>query len=283
MAPSPIAIIAGVGPGTGAAVARRFAQTYPVVLLARSASNYEPVVDEINKSGGKAVGISADITDEESVNGAFDQIKKQGGLWKDGGDGFGVAAAVFNLGGGFAKKPFLELTKEEFESGWKSNGYVRPFFSSSFFLSFFSFFSFSLILIYSLLLLCGLNNRTNRIGAYLFSRSVLPLLLATGSAQSTPKYPPTLIFTGATASVRGSANFSAFATGKFALRALSQSLAREFGPKGVHVAHAIIDGVIDIPRTKGYVFKDEDAKIGPDAVSAINPPPSSSIFSPVSY
>lgn len=128
MAPSPIAIIAGVGPGTGAAVARRFAQTYPVVLLARSASNYEPVVDEINKSGGNAVGISADITDEESVNGAFDQIKKQGGLWKDGGDGFRVAAAVFNLGGGFAKKPFLELTKEEFESGWKSNGFVTPIF-----------------------------------------------------------------------------------------------------------------------------------------------------------
>lgn len=126
MAPSPIAIIAGVGPGTGAAVARRFAQTYPVVLLARSASNYEPVVDEINKSGGKAVGISADITDEESVNGVFDQIKK-GDLWKDGGE-FGVAAAVFNLGGGFVIKPFLELTKEEFESGWKTNGFVRFFF-----------------------------------------------------------------------------------------------------------------------------------------------------------
>lgn len=47
-------------------------------------------------------------------------------------------------------------------------------------------------------------------------------------------------------------------------------MAREFGPKGVHVAHAIIDGVIDIPRTRGYVFKDEDAKIGPDAVSDLH-------------
>lgn len=137
MAPSPIAIIAGVGPGTGAAVARRFAQTYPVVLLARSASNYEPAVAEINKSGGKAVGISADITDEESVKEAFDTIK-QGDLWKDGGE-FGVAAAVFNLGGGFLKKPFLELTKEEFEIGWKSNGFVGfcflPFSSIPFFCS----------------------------------------------------------------------------------------------------------------------------------------------------
>lgn len=129
---------------------------------------------------------------------------------------------------------------------------------------------FSLILIYPLLLLCGLNHRVNRTGAYLFSRSVLPLLLATSSPPFAPKYPPTLIFTGATASVRGSANFSSFATGKFALRALSQSLAREFGPKGVHVAHAIIDGVIDIPRTKEWVFKDEDAKIGPDAVSDLH-------------
>lgn len=130
--------------------------------------------------------------------------------------------------------------------------------------------SFSLILIYPLLSLYELNRGTNRTGAYLFSRSVLPLLLATSSAPSAPKYPPTLIFTGATASIRGSANFSPFATGKFALRALSQSLAREFGPKGVHVAHAIIDGVIDIPRTKGFVFKDEDAKIGPDAVSDLH-------------
>lgn len=73
--------------------------------------------------------------------------------------------------------------------------------------------------------------------------------------------------TGATASVRGSALFGAFASAKFGLRALSQSLAREFGPKGVHVAHVIVDGVIDIERTKGYVFEHEDAKLSPDAVS----------------
>ena len=61
---------------------------------------------------------------------------------------------------------------------------------------------------------------------------------------------------------------SSFASGKFALRALSQSLAREFGPKGVHVSHAIIDGVIDIPRTKEWL-KDAgpDAKISADGVS----------------
>jgi NAD(P)-dependent dehydrogenase (short-subunit alcohol dehydrogenase family) len=92
---------------------------------------------------------------------------------------------------------------------------------------------------------------------------VVPLLL---DAVQTSEHPPTLIFTSATAAMKGSANCSAFATGKFAMRALAQSLAREFGPKGVHVNHAIIDGVIDIERTKGYKFEHEDAKIKPEAV-----------------
>lgn len=66
--------------------------------------------------------------------------------------------------------------------------------------------------------------------------------------------------------MRGGANFSSFATGKFAMRALTQSLAREFGPQGVHVVHAIIDGVIDIERTKEWKFDKPDAKISPQAV-----------------
>lgn len=78
-----------------------------------------------------------------------------------------------------------------------------------------------------------------------------------------------MIITGATASVRGSARFASFAAGKFAVRALGQSLAREFGPQGVHVAHVIVDGVIEIPRTRGYTVNDgkEDGKISPEAVS----------------
>jgi NAD(P)-dependent dehydrogenase (short-subunit alcohol dehydrogenase family) len=54
-----------------------------------------------------------------------------------------------------------------------------------------------------------------------------------------------MLFTGATASMRGGAGFSAFAGAKHALRALAQSLARELGPKGIHVAHVVIDGAID--------------------------------------
>lgn len=82
-------------------------------------------------------------------------------------------------------------------------------------------------------------------------------------------HPPSLIVTGATASIRGSARFANFAAGTFAKRAIAQSLAREFGPQGVHVAHVIVDGVIDIPRTKGYNVNNglPDGKISPDAVS----------------
>ena len=60
-----------------------------------------------------------------------------------------------------------------------------------------------------------------------------------------PRRRGTILFTGATASVRGSAGFAAFAGGKHALRALAQSMARELGPKGIHVGHIVIDGAID--------------------------------------
>lgn len=103
-------------------------------------------------------------------------------------------------------------------------------------------------------------------GLFNFAQAALPSLL---DAVPTSPYPPSLIITGATASVRGSARFATFAAGKFAGRALGQSLAREFGPRGVHVAHVIVDGVIDIPRTKGYSVNDgkEDGKISADAIA----------------
>lgn len=74
--------------------------------------------------------------------------------------------------------------------------------------------------------------------------------------------------TGATASLKGSARFGLFAAGKFAKRALTQSLAREFGPKGVHVAHVVVDGIIDIPRTAQWEANGGavDGKLKPDQV-----------------
>jgi short-subunit dehydrogenase len=82
----------------------------------------------------------------------------------------------------------------------------------------------------------------------------------------------TIIFTGATASLRGSANFAAFAGAKHALRALAQSMARELGPRGIHVAHSIIDGAIDTAFIRDnfpdrYALKDQDGILNPDHIA----------------
>jgi len=99
----------------GACVARKFAKTYPVALLARKPANYEPIVKEIEAAGGQAIGISTDVADPASVKNAFERLLKEM-------DGAQLAAAVFNVGGSFIKKPFLELTEEEFLSGMDANG-----------------------------------------------------------------------------------------------------------------------------------------------------------------
>ncbi len=82
-----------------------------------------------------------------------------------------------------------------------------------------------------------------------------------------PRQEGTLIFTGATASLRGGAGFSAFASAKAGLRAVAQSMARELGPEGIHVAHTVIDGPIDMPWIRKN-FGAELDKRGPDALLA---------------
>ena len=82
----------------------------------------------------------------------------------------------------------------------------------------------------------------------------------------------TIIFTGATASLRGSAGFAGFSGGKMALRALAQSMARELGPMGVHVAHPIIDGAIDTEFIRSqfperYALKSQDGILNPDHIA----------------
>ncbi len=101
---------------------------------------------------------------------------------------------------------------------------------------------------------------------------MLPPLLK--SVDASP-HPPTFIVTGATASIRGSRNWSVIAAGKSAGRILTQSLAREFGPAGLHVAHAIIDGGIDVPDAEHAARNDAtpDGKISPYAVSESGPSP----------
>ena len=82
----------------------------------------------------------------------------------------------------------------------------------------------------------------------------------------------TIIFTGATASIRGREGFAAFAGAKFALRALAQSMARELGPQGIHVAHTIIDGAIDtewIAKNfpQRHALKEQDGILNPDHIA----------------
>jgi NAD(P)-dependent dehydrogenase (short-subunit alcohol dehydrogenase family) len=88
-----------------------------------------------------------------------------------------------------------------------------------------------------------------------------------------PRRRGTIIFTGATASLRGSAGFAGFSGGKFALRSLAQAMARELGPKGIHVVHPIIDGAIDTDFIRSnfperYALKDEDGILDPEAIAA---------------
>lgn len=76
----------------------------------------------------------------------------------------------------------------------------------------------------------------------------------------------TILFTGATASLRGSAQFHNLAVGKFGLRALAQSMARELQPRGIHVAHIVIDGRIRSQQAVGQAMKD-DSQLAPDAIA----------------
>ena len=87
-----------------------------------------------------------------------------------------------------------------------------------------------------------------------------------------PRGRGTILFTGATSSLRGSAGFAAFAGAKHALRALAQSMARELGPQGIHVAHIVIDGAIDTEFIKTnfperYALKERDGILDPDAIA----------------
>lgn len=87
-----------------------------------------------------------------------------------------------------------------------------------------------------------------------------------------PRGRGTILFTGATASLRGGSGFSAFAAAKHGLRALAQSMARELAPKGIHVAHVVIDGAIDTEFIKErfpdrYATKDQDGILQPDQIA----------------
>jgi NAD(P)-dependent dehydrogenase (short-subunit alcohol dehydrogenase family) len=93
--------------------------------------------------------------------------------------------------------------------------------------------------------------RTSTFGGFLFGREVLRVFAPLGRG--------TLLFTGATASLRGKPPFGAFASAKAGLRSLAQTFAREFGPRGIHVAHVVIDGGIDGERLRSRAPQRRDA------------------------
>ncbi|MEJ7841325.1 MAG: SDR family NAD(P)-dependent oxidoreductase [Rubrobacter sp.] len=205
------AAVLGVGPGLGAAVARRFAREgFAVALMARREESVANVQEEIETAGGTALPVSADATDPASVAAAFDEVRSSLG----DPEVFVYNAGAFQMGG------ILEISPEKFDECFKAN--------------------------------CA--------GAFYAAQRVLPAMVE-GSRG-------TILLTGATAALRGSARFSALAVGKFGLRALGQSMAREFGPQGIHVAHVIIDGQIDTPRLREMSPKREDhTMLSPDAIA----------------
>lgn len=211
MSQSKVAVVLGVGPGLGAAVAHRFAREgFAVGLMARSIEQLTQVQSEIEQSGGKALCVSVDATDPASVKDAFEQVRSQLGS---------PEVFVYNAGA-FKMAGILELTAEQFEQNWKVNCF----------------------------------------GAFLAVQQVLPAMVEQNRG--------TILLTGATAAVRGSAKFAALAVGKFGLRALAQSLAREFASQGIHVAHIIIDGMINTPRVRAMASeRQEHTLVSPEAIA----------------
>ena len=101
--------------------------------------------------------------------------------------------------------------------------------------------------------------RVGCLGAFLVARRVLPGMQERRGG--------TLVFTGATGSVRGGKRSAAFASAKFALRGLAQSLAREFGPAGVHVAHVVIDGLVWSERSRARFGAQQETSMDPHAIA----------------
>lgn len=214
-----VVVIMGAGPGTGFAIAKRFAQAgHPVALLARQRSRLESLAEEINSlKAGPAHVFDADASKKQSVDAAFSEITK---YYQGTSEKAKVWGAVYNPGG-FLMSPLLEVTEEK----------LRQIVDVQFF------------------------------GGFFFAQAYLNALIKSeeGSAAASSDDGEArgfLAFTGASASLKGSAKFAAFGAAKGALRNLAQSTAREWQPQGVHVFHTIVDGFIDTEATRGMLGTD---------------------------
>ena len=202
-------VVAGVGPGLGESLARRFAdEGCRVALLARTASYVEGLAADL---GERALAVPTDLTIPAEIETAFETVREV----------FGPVDVLINHASGGSWKGARDLSLEEFEHAWQVGARAG--------------------------LQC--------------SQEALDDMLGDGENEGEGG---TILFTGATSSVRGRGGAAAFSSAKFAVRGLAESMAREFGPQGVHVAHVVIDGGI---RPPGRDVSDPEAYLDPDAIA----------------
>lgn len=199
----PLALITGVGPGTGSSIARRFAAAgYRTGLIARDAARLDALAGEIPD----ALALPCDVTDPGALAAAVDKA--------------GHAEVVIHNAVGGAWGSFTEIDPAVLEANFQVN-------------------------VMALLHL---------------ARLTTPSMVEAGHGS--------LIVTGNTSALRGRPRFAGFAPTKAAQRILAESMARDLGPKGVHVAYLVIDAVIDVPWTRArQPDKADDFFIKPDAIA----------------
>ncbi|WP_265112339.1 SDR family NAD(P)-dependent oxidoreductase [Halosolutus halophilus] len=202
------AVIAGVGPGLGESLARKFVdEGCRVGLFARSTDYLEELATDL---GDDAVAVPTDITDPEAVEAGFREVR----------DAFGPVDILVNHASGGSWKGVRDVSPDEFERAWRVSAY----------------------------------------GALLCTREAVDDMLAEDGG--------TVVFTGATSAVRGRGGALGFSAAKFAVRGMAESLARELGPDGVHVAHVVIDGQIEPPAVRESQPDREGAEfLDPDAIA----------------
>ncbi len=204
-------VIAGVGPGLGAALVRRFSgPNCRVAMLARTEKYLKKFSRELRHEGRDVLGLPVDLTNPKAVAAAYKEIHRQWGRTHN---------LIYNASD-TAWKTLLKLSPREFEHAWRTCAY----------------------------------------GAFLCAQAAAPDMLVRRSGA--------MLFTGATSSVRGRSGAADFSSAKFALRGLTESLARELWPKGIHVAHVVIDGMIDTPAVrKKFRPKKTEPLLQPDAIA----------------
>ena len=203
----PVCVVSGVGPGTGAALVRRFAAGgYRVAMLARNAERLADLAGQVPS----AKAYVCDVSDRQQIDATLDAVEREMGA---------PSVLIHNAVGG----------------AWGSFMEIDP-------------------------AVLNRNFQVNTMGLLYLARRVASAMVTAGNGA--------IIVTGNTSAQRGRANFAGFAPTKAAQRILAEAMARDLGPKGVHVAYIVIDAVIDVPWARER-FKDkpDDFFIAPSAIA----------------